>query len=137
MTLALITNIASAILQASEEGLDLKSRIKIVWLGGGPELYPNNKLGEYLKAITPARQKALFDIATISMVIGNHLEKPWLKSMEPSVVLGPEQQYRWKKVDSPANVFIIWEIDAKAMKADFFNTLNGKPTALPPKQEKR
>jgi hypothetical protein len=31
------TNIASAILLAREEGLDLKSRIKIVWLGGGPE----------------------------------------------------------------------------------------------------
>jgi len=29
------TDIASAILQAREEGLDLKSRIKIVWLGGG------------------------------------------------------------------------------------------------------
>jgi len=31
------TNIANAILLAREEGLDLKSRIKIVWLGGGPE----------------------------------------------------------------------------------------------------
>jgi len=175
------TNIASAILQAREDGLDLKSRIKIVWLGGGPErvsdrshnggsdpwsvfvtsqsdvdfwiilenptgasiimdkrveseLYPSNPLGEYLKAITPARQKALFDIATISMVIGNHLDKPWLKSIEPSAVLGTDQQYRWKKVDSPTNVFIIRDIDAEAMKADFFNTLNGKPTALPPEQ---
>ncbi|MDA8745950.1 PKD domain-containing protein [Rubripirellula amarantea] len=31
------TNIASAILLARLEGLDLKSRIRIVWLGGGPE----------------------------------------------------------------------------------------------------
>jgi hypothetical protein len=31
------TNIASAILLAREEGLDLKSRTQIVWLGGGPE----------------------------------------------------------------------------------------------------
>jgi len=36
--------------------------------------------------------------------------------------------------DIPPNVFIIRDIDAEAMKADFFDTLNGKPTALPPKQ---
>lgn len=175
------TNIASAILQAHEEGLDLKSRIKIIWLGGGPErvnhrshnggsdpwsvfvtaqsdvdfwiilehptgasitmdkriesgLYPDNPLGEYIEAITPAREKALFDVATISMVIGNHLGKHWLTLVEPSVVLGPDQEYRWQKTEQPTNVHIIREIDAEAMKADFFNTLNGKPTALPPTQ---
>ena len=176
------TNIASAILLARQEGLDLKSRIKIAWLGGGPErvnaksfngandpwsvyvtaqsgldfwiilenptgasitmdkraesdLYPDNRLGQYLEAITPAHEKALFDMATISMVIGNHLQKPWLTSVEPSVVLGPDKQYRWKKVDSPATVHIIRDIDQEAMKADFFHTLNGKPTALPPMQQ--
>ena len=178
------TNIASAILLASQEGLDLKSRIKIVWLGGGPErvnamshnggsdpwsvyvtaqsglefwiilenptgasitmdkrvesgLYPDHRLGEYLEAITPAHQKALFDVATISMVIGNHLGKAWLTSVEPSVVLGPDQEYLWQKVDPPTNVCIIRDIDQEAMKGDFFATLNGKPTALPPTQQKR
>jgi hypothetical protein len=176
------TNIASAILLAREEGLDLKSRMKIVWLGGGPErvnarshnggsdpwsvfvagqsdvdlwiilenptgasitmdkrvesgLYPDNRLGEYLEAITPAHEKALFDVATISMVIGNHLEKPWLTLVEPSAVLGPDQEYRWQKVESPTNVYIIRTIDAEAMKVDFFDTLNGKPTALPPTRQ--
>lgn len=175
------TNIASAILQAREEGLDLKSRIKIVWLGGGPErvnfrshnggsdpwsvyvtaqsgldfwiilehptgasiimdkrvesgLYPDNRLGQYLEAITPNREKALFDVATISMVIGNHLGKTWLTTVEPSEVFGPDQQYRWKKVDAPSNVRIIRDIDEEAMKADFFNTFNGKPTELKPKR---
>jgi len=177
------SNIASAILLAREEGLDLKSRIKICWLGGTQErvtnnfngnndpwsvyvtgqsgvefwiiparptgvsllfdkrfesdLYPDNPLGQYLEAITPAREKALFDVATISMVIGNHLGKHWLTRVEPSVILGPDQAYRWKKVDSPANVHIIRDIDQEAMKADFFNTLNGKPTALPPTQQNR
>jgi inosine-uridine nucleoside N-ribohydrolase len=178
------TNIASAILLAREEGLDLKNLIKIVWLGGGPEkvnvrsfngkndpwsvyvtgqsgvefwvilenptgasitmdkrvesdLYPDNPLGRYLEAITPARRKALYDLTTISMVIGNHLGKHWLTRVEPSVILGPDQAYRWKKVDSPANVHIIRDIDQEAMKADFFNTLNGKPTALPPTQQNR
>ncbi|MGM0488835.1 MAG: PKD domain-containing protein [Planctomycetota bacterium] len=178
------TNIASAILLARQEGLDLKSRIKIVWLGGGPErvnarshnggsdpwsvyvtaqsgldfwiilehptgasitmdkraesgLYPDNRLGQYLEAITPAREKALFDVATISMVIGNHLGKAWLTSVEPSVILGPDQQYRWQQVDSPTTVHIIRDIDQEAMKADFFDTLNGRPTALPPMQQKR
>lgn len=178
------SNIASAILLAREQGLDLKRRIKIVWLGGGPEgvnarshnggsdpwsvyvtaqsgldfwiilehptgasitmdkraesgLYPDNRLGQYLEAITPAREKALFDVATVSMVIGNHLGKPWLTSVEPSVVLGPDEQYRWKRVDSPTTVHIIRDIDEEAMKADFFATLNGRPTALPPTQQKR
>jgi hypothetical protein len=173
------SNIASAILLAREEGLDLKSRIKIVWLGGGPErvnarshnggsdpwsvyvtaqsdvdfwiilenptgasitmdkrvesgLYPDNPLGQYLEAITPAREKALYDVATISMVIGNHLGKSWLTLVEPSVVLGPDQEYRWQKVESPTTVHIIRDIDEEAMKVDFFDTLNGKPTALPP-----
>jgi inosine-uridine nucleoside N-ribohydrolase len=181
------TNIASAILLAREEGLDLKSRIKIVWLGGGPErvdnrthngisdpwsvyvtaqsglefwillehptgasitmdknsdfgLYPDNRLGgylaaivgEYFKRIAPKNQKPLFDLTTISMVIGEYLEKPWLTLVEPSEVLGPNQQYLWKKVDAPSNVRIIRDIDEEAMKTDFFNTLNGKPTELPP-----
>jgi len=175
------TDIASAILLAREEGLDLKSRIKICWLGGGPEqvhgksfngsndpwsvyvtgqsgvefwiilehptgasitmdkrvesaLYPKNPLGKYLEAVTPAHRKALFDLTTISMVIGNHLGKPWLTLVEPSVVLGPDQKYRWQKVDSPTNVYIVRDIDEEAMKADFFATLNGKPTALSPKK---
>jgi len=178
------TNIASAILLAREEGLDLKSRIKIIWLGGGPEqvnvksfngrndpwsvyvtgqsgvefwiilenptgasvtmdkrvesdLYPDNPLGVYLEAITPSRRKALYDLTTISMVIGNHLGKHWLTRVEISVVLGPDQEYRWKKIDSPANVHIIRDIDEEAMKVDFFDTLNGKPTALPPTRQKR
>ena len=46
------TNIASAILLAREEGLDLKSRIKIVWLGGGPERV---NLGATTEVATPGR----------------------------------------------------------------------------------
>jgi len=177
------TNIASAILQAREEGFDLASRIKIIWLGGGPEevnvrsfngtndpwsvyvtgqsgvefwillenptgaslaldkrtdlgLYPDNKLGDYLVAISniwsKSTTKALYDVAVISMVIGNHLGLDWLTLVEPSAVLGPDQEYRWQKAEQPTNVQIIREIDHEAMKADFFNTLNGKPTALPP-----
>jgi hypothetical protein len=178
------TNVASAILQAREEGLDLKSRIKIGWLGGGPEqvhvrsfngtndpwsvyvtaqsgvefwiileqptggslrmdkrvesgLYPNNSLGGYLKAITPPASKSLFDVTTVAMVIGKHLGKDWLTLVEPSVVLGPDQGYRWKKVESPTNVYIVRDIDEQAMKADFFDTLNGKPTPLPPTRQQR
>lgn len=178
------TNIASAILQAREEGLDLEGRIKIAWLGGGPErvnfksfnggndpwsiyvtgqsnvefwiilenptgaslrmdktvepdLYPDNPLGRYLEAVTPARSKSLYDLTTVSLVIGKHLGKPWLTLVEPSVVLGPDQEYRWQKVNSPTNVYIVREIDTEAMKVDFFDTLNGKPTPLPLTRPKR
>jgi inosine-uridine nucleoside N-ribohydrolase len=180
------TNIASAVLQAREEGLDLKSRIRIAWLGGGPERahtrsfngtndpwsvyvtgqsgidfwviletptgaslsldkrtemgrYPGNPLGKYLVAITrlwsDAPVKELFDVAAISLVIGKHLGKPWLTSVEPSVVLGPDQDYRWQRVDSPTSVSVIRAIDVEAMKKDFFDTLNGKPTPLLPKRQ--
>ena len=212
------TNVASAILLAREEGLDLKSRIKICWLGGTQErvtnnfngnndpwsvyvtgqngvefwiiparptgvsllfdkrfesdLYPDNPLGEYLKEITPAIAKALLDLTTISMVISNHVAKidetetihsttapipwhgrHWLKYVVHSEILGSDQEYRfrevdrvrfrarvqqeWHLVDSPTNVRIIHDVDEEAMKADFFNTLNGKPTALPPKRQNR
>ena len=178
------TDIASAILLARDEGWDLKSRIKVIWLGGGPEqvhgksfngsndpwsvyvtgqsgvefwiilenptgasitmdkrvesdLYPNNPLGTYLEAITPAGKKALYDLTAVSLVIGNYLGKPWLTRVEPSVVLGPDQGYRWRKVNSPANGDVIRDIDEEAMKVDCFDTLNGKPTALPPTRQKR
>jgi hypothetical protein len=169
--------------------LDLKSRIKIVWLGAGPEqvhvksfngsndpwsvyvtgqsgvefwiilenptgasialdkstemsLYPDNRLGNYLVAImniwSTEPRKALYDLTAISLVIGKHLEKPWLKLVEPSVVLGPDQDYRWQKVDSHRNVvYIIREIDAEAMRKDFFDPLNQKPTPLLPKRQRQ
>jgi len=100
------------------------------------DLYPKNPLGKYLEAITPAGKKALYDLTTVAMVIGNHLGKHWLTLVESSVVLGPDQEYRWQKVNSPANVHIVRDIDEEAMKVDFFDTLNGKPTPLPPTRQK-
>ena len=44
------------------------TRLNIVWI---------NRLGQYLEVIAPARENPLFDVATIAMVIGNHLGKPW------------------------------------------------------------
>jgi inosine-uridine nucleoside N-ribohydrolase len=183
------TNIASAILLAREEGLDLTNRIKVIWLGGGPAgantlnaekswtfngendpwsvyvmaqsgiefwiilenptgsslrvdkrtqlgPYPKNRLGDYLIAISniwsDEPSKPLYDLVTISMVIGNHLGKPWLTAVEPSVLLGPEEEYRWQKTEQATNLNIIRAIDHEAMKKDFFNTLNGNPTPLPP-----
>jgi inosine-uridine nucleoside N-ribohydrolase len=184
------SNIASAILQAREEGLDLQNRIRIIWLGGGPDganantfngnndpwsvyvtaqsgldfwvllenptgssilfnqpddysLYPDIPLGDYLRndmrsyfeeKIPGRKSKALYDLATVSIVIGNYLGNPWLTSVEPSQLLGPDQEYRWKKVDGPTNVYVIRDVDEEAMKTDFFKTLNGSPSALPPKE---
>lgn len=82
---------ASAILQAREEGLKLEGRLRVMWLGGSNEgitrefngnndpwsmvvggrirmdkrreadLYPDNPLGRYLRTITPNRSKSLYD----------------------------------------------------------------------------
>ncbi|MFC1714606.1 PKD domain-containing protein [Candidatus Poribacteria bacterium] len=176
------TNVASAVLQASQEEWDIRDRLRVIWLGGGPEsaskntfnggndpwsvyvlgesgiefwiilenptgasicmdkrteahLYPDNALGNYLKMITPARRKALFDISTVSMVISEHLNLGWLKEVEPVKVLGPDQDYRWKRVEEPASVHVVRDIDEDAMKNDFFNTLNSRPTRLIPREE--
>ena len=54
----------------------------------------------------------------------------WLKEVEPVKVLEPDKEDKWKKVEEHASVHIIRDIDEEAMKLDFFNTLNGKPTQL-------
>ena len=72
----------------------------------------------YPKEITPAHRKALYDLTAVSSVIGKHLGKPWLTLVEPSVVLGPDQEYRRQMVDPPTNVYIVRKIDAEAMKVD-------------------
>ena len=41
------TNVASAILQAHREGLDLKTRIRIIWLGGHAQDYHKEHNGHY------------------------------------------------------------------------------------------
>jgi len=95
-------------------------------------LYPNNPLGDYLRKITPARPKNLYDITVLSMIIGRHLEKQWLTKVEPSILLRREQGYEYRSTTEPTNLHIVWAVDGEAMKKDFFNTLNGNPTALPP-----
>ncbi len=170
------TNVASAILQARREGLDLKGRLRVGWLGGGPEmvdvksfngendpwsvhvvgesgietwivlehptgaslridkrtesnLYPTDKIGEYLLKIIPAKSKALFDATTVSMVIADHLKLPWLTEVERVTVAGPGGKYRWEKSET-SSVRLVRKIDTEAMKRDFFETLNGRPTRL-------
>jgi len=170
------TNVASAILQARQEGLDLKGRLRVVWLGGGPEtvdvksfngkndpwsvhvvaesgietwiilenptsgrlridkrtesnLYPKDQLGAYLLQIIPAESKSLFDVTTLSMVIADHLKLPWITNFEPVTVAGPAGKYRWEKSES-SSVRLVRTIDHEAMKQDFFETLNGRPTPL-------
>jgi hypothetical protein len=171
------TNVASAALQARHEEFDMSKRIRIVWLGGGPEqahrttfngkndpwsvyvtaqsglpflvllerptgatirvdilneqdLYPDNPLGHYLSLIVPKRSKALFDIGTISVVIGEHLGKSWLTSVEPSILTGPEDGFFWRKTEKPTHLRVIRTIHHEAMKNDFYATLNGHAMPL-------
>jgi hypothetical protein len=95
-------------------------------------LYPNNPLGDYLRKITPARPKNLYDITVLSMIIGRHLGKQWLTRVEPSILLDRDQGYEYRSTTEPTNLHIVWAVDGEAMKNDFFNTLNGRPTALAP-----
>ncbi len=111
-------------------------------------LYPANPLGDYLKARTkhyidnkhkPTKDfpmKAMYDIGVLSVVIGNHLGKPWLTKVEPSI-LDPDREkgHRHQPTAGPTNLSIVHEVAVAAMKKDFWDTLNGKPTALPPTQK--
>lgn len=54
----------------------------------------------------------------------------WIKKVDPVRVSGPDNDYQWQEADSTSTVHLIWDIDGDAMKADFFNTLNGHPTML-------
>jgi len=165
------TNVASAMLQARAEGLDLEGRLRVIGLVGGPKsastgsfngandpwsvyvvaesgiefwvilesptgaslrfdkrtegsLYPKNPLGDYLKRITPAHNKSLFDVATISMVIGEQRHLNWLTEVEFAKVLGPDKNYFWDSTTEPANLRVVRDIDEESMKADFFHALN-------------
>jgi PKD repeat protein len=169
------TNVASAILLAREQGMDLEGRIRVMWLGGsnkaitsefngnndpwsmfvvaqsGVDLwivpapvgarvridkrtesdrYANHPLGQYLEKITPARDKPLYDAATISAIIGMHLQANWVKEIEYVTQNGPDEGYTWVHTDTPTNIKIIREIDQEAMKTDLFNTLKGRPQHL-------
>jgi len=105
-------------------------------------LYPSNPLGDYLKVsmtdyfkrdyMENRPRKELFDLGVLSLVIGKHLEKPWLTRVEPSILLNREQGYEYRSTTGPTNLDIVWAVDHEAMAKDFFDTLNGKPTALPP-----
>ena len=169
------TNVASAILQAREQGLDLRDRLRVMWLGGSSngithefngnndpwsmyivaqsgvetwimpapvgarvaidkrteaDLYADNALGQYLKAIVPAGNKPLFDPSCLSAIISERLGLGWVKRTEWVTVAGPEADYAWTLSEEPTTVRVIREIDQEAMKQDIFRTMKGDPKKL-------
>jgi chitodextrinase len=169
------TNVASAILQARAEGLELKGRMRVMWLGGSnheitnefngnndpwsmyvvaqsgvetwimpapvgarvridkrteAHYYADHALGQYLKQITPAHNKPLFDPSCLSAIISLRLNLGWIKETEPVVVAGREQGYRWTRTDGATAVRVIRQIDQQAMKEDIFNTMKGQNRRL-------
>ena len=169
------TNVASAILQARAKGLELKDRMRIMWLGGSnheiinefngnndpwsmyvvaqsgietwimpapvgarvridkrteAHYYADHPLGQYLKQITPAHNKPLFDPLCLSAVISLRLNLGWVKETEPVVVAGREEGYRWTRTQGAAAVRVIRQIDQQAMKEDIFNTMKGRKRGL-------
>jgi len=94
------------------------------------DLYASHPLGQYLRKIVPARNKALYDPSCLSAIISMRLGLGWVKQVEPVAVGGPKQGYRWRKTDGPATVRVIRQIDQQAMKADIFETMKGKARRL-------
>ncbi len=178
------TNVASALLQAKQEGFDLISRIRVVALVGGAESagkgtyngkndpwsvyvvgksgvdftvilehptsarlkfyeskdferYPKTNIGYYLKNIMQNRfdthdynEKSLYDLTTVSGVINDYLNLNWYQQIEDMDIANLDEEYAWKKIGGKSNIHVVWDIDEKAMKNDFFQTINGNPTKL-------
>ena len=93
-------------------------------------LYADHPLGQYLKSIMPARNKALYDASCLSAIISDHLGLGWIRKTEPVVVAGPENGYRWTRTGQPTPVQVIREIDQRAMQRDLFESMKGRPTRL-------
>ena len=93
-------------------------------------LYADHPLGQYLKSIVPARNKALYDASCLSAIISEHLGLGWIKETEPVVVAGPQDGYRWTRTEQPTSIQVIRQIDQKAMQMDLFNSMKGRPTPL-------
>ena len=94
------------------------------------DLYADHPLGQYLKSIVPARNKALYDASCLSAIISEHLDLDWVRETEPVIVAGPEDGYRWSRTDQPTTVRVIRQIDQKAMQMDLFESMKGRPTSL-------
>jgi hypothetical protein len=108
-------------------------------------LYPSNPLGDYLKTRTlnyvnnpnrvpPGTFKGMYDLGVLSYVISEHLNKPWIKTVTPSILLS-DAPYEPQSTTGSTNLDVVHEIDVPAIKKDFWDTLNGKPTPLPPKRQ--
>ena len=95
-------------------------------------LFPDHALGRYLKEITPAEAKPLFDPACLSVIIADARGLPWVRSSEFVTVGGPDRGYQWVGSAKPTKVRVIRQIDAVAMRNDLFQTLAGRPTKLRP-----
>jgi len=94
------------------------------------DLYADHPLGQFLKQIVPAKNKALFDPSCLSAIISERLSLGWVKETEFVTVAGPDTDYRWTKTDQPGSVRVIRQIDQKAMQQDLFNSMKGRPTKL-------
>jgi hypothetical protein len=76
----------------------------------------------------------MYDLGVISYVISEHLRRPWIRRVEPSTLLS-QSPYRLQSTTEPTNLNVVYEIDVAAMKKDFWDTLNGRPTSLPPNRK--
>ena len=79
---------------------------------------------------SPRSNKSLYDPTCLSAIISEHLDLSWYSNVEPVVVAGPKDGYRWTKTDDPATVYVIREIDIAKMKTDIFETMKGRPRKL-------
>jgi hypothetical protein len=96
--------------------------------------YPNNPLGDYLKQIMPINNKSLYDLGVPAIIISRHLGTSWIRRVEPRILVNT---YEYQATTAPTTLNVVFEVDHEAIVDDFFNTVNGKPTALPPRRQKR
>jgi hypothetical protein len=63
----------------------------------------------------------MYDLGVLSYVISEHLRKPWIRRVEPSILL-PQSPYRLQSTKESTNLNVVHEIDHEAIKKDFWDT---------------
>ncbi len=92
--------------------------------------YPDTPLGQYLYRIGWSRYGGYYDPTAAAAIVSMHANKDWFSNEQPVILLDRFQDYRWETTTAPTNIRLIHNIDADAIKNDWFETINGRPTKL-------
>ncbi|MDI6451731.1 PKD domain-containing protein [Anaerobaca lacustris] len=91
--------------------------------------YPDTPLGNYLYNIGWNRHGGYYDPTALAAIISIHADEDWFGDLQTVTLRDRYQNYGWASAEA-SNIRLIRSIDASAIKEDWFETINGRPTKL-------